>query len=106
MFLKPLLERNPSFLDATIELHRAGQLPANCYVLDLDAVRDNAATLQAEADRLGLEMFAMTKQIGRNPAALAALRAAGLNQAVAVDMACARVLHREGMELGHIGHLV
>jgi predicted amino acid racemase len=106
MFLKPLLERNPSFIDATIELHRAGQLPANCYVLDLDAVRDNAATLQAEADRLGLEMFAMTKQIGRNPAALAALRAAGLNKAVAVDMACARVLHREGMELGHIGHLV
>jgi predicted amino acid racemase len=106
MFLKPLLERNPSFIEAAIELHRAGQLPANCYVLDLDAVRDNAATLQAEADRLGLEMFAMTKQIGRNPAALAALRAAGMNRAVAVDMACARVIHREGTELAHIGHLV
>ena len=43
MFLKPLLERNPSFVDAAVELHRAGQLPANSYVLDLDAVRHNAA---------------------------------------------------------------
>jgi predicted amino acid racemase len=89
-----------------VELHRAGELPANSYVLDLDAVRANAGLLRAEADRLGLELFAMTKQVGRNPAFLAALRDAGVDSCVAVDMACARVVHREGLRVGHIGHLV
>ncbi len=106
MFLDPLLRRNRPFVDAVIELHRTGALPANTYVLDLEAVRHNAGTLQAEADRLGLRMFAMSKQAGRNPAFLAALQDAGLDSAVAVDMAEARLVHREGMRLGHIGHLV
>ena len=39
MFLDLLTRRNPGFLDATVALHQAGKLPANCYVLDLDAVR-------------------------------------------------------------------
>ena len=34
------------------------------------------------------------------------MRDAGIENCVAVDMACARVVHREGMDLGHIGHLV
>jgi predicted amino acid racemase len=106
MFLEPLLRRNRAFVDAAVELHRAGVLPANSYVLDLDAVRHNARLLRAEADRLGLELFAMTKQVGRNPAFLAALRDEGVDRCVAVDMACARVVHREGLTVGHIGHLV
>jgi predicted amino acid racemase len=106
MFLQSLLRRNRAFVDAAVELHRAGALPANSYVLDLDAVRHNAGLLRAEADRLGLELFAMTKQVGRNPAFLAALRDAGVDSCVAVDMACARVVHREGLAVGHIGHLV
>ena len=106
MFLAPLLRRNRAFVDAAVELHRSGVLPANSYVLDLDAVRHNAGLLRAEADRLGLELFAMTKQVGRNPAFLAALRDAGVDDCVAVDMACARVVHREGLTVAHIGHLV
>jgi predicted amino acid racemase len=106
MFLDLLLRRNRALVDAAIELHRAGDLPANSYVLDLDAVRENAAAIRAEADRLGLDVFAMTKQVGRNPAFLAALQAAGLDSCVAVDMADARVVHREGLRVGHIGHLV
>jgi len=70
MFLEPLLRRNRAFVDAAVELHRSGSLPANSFVLDLDAVRANTAVLRAEADRLGLELFAMTKQVGRNPAFL------------------------------------
>src|SRR5207248_2428187 len=54
----------------------------------------------------GLELFAMTKQVGRNPAFLAALREVGVQRCVAVDMADARVIHREGLEVAHIGHLV
>jgi predicted amino acid racemase len=106
MFLEPLLRRNRSFVNAAVQLHRSGALPANSFVLDLDAVRHNAALLRAEADRLGLELFAMTKQVGRNPAFLRALRDVGVGTCVAVDMACARIVHREGMAVGHLGHLV
>ena len=106
MFLEPLIRRNAGFVDAAIELHRSGQLPANTYVLDLDAVRHNASQIAEEARRLGLEVLAMTKQVGRNPAFLSALRDAGITDCVAVDMADARVIHREGMRLGHVGHLV
>lgn len=106
MFLDVLLRRNRPFVDAAVELHRAVALPANTYVLDLEAVRDNATALRAEADRLGLRLYAMSKQVGRNPDFLAALRDAGIDSCVAVDMACARVVHREGLRVGHIGHLV
>jgi len=106
MFLDPLLRRNRAFVDAAMSLHAEGAVPANSYVLDLDAVRHNARTLQAEADRLGLELFAMTKQVGRNPAFLDALRDAGVTRCVAVDMECARIVHREGLTVGHLGHLV
>ena len=106
MFLDVLLRRNRTFVDAAVELHRTGALPANTYVLDLEAVRHNASALRDEADRLGLRLFAMSKQVGRNPGFLAALRDAGVDSCVAVDMADARVVRREGMRVGHIGHLV
>ena len=47
----------------------------------------------------------MTKQIGRNPPALDALRAGGIGRFVAVDMACARPIHASGHRVAHIGHL-
>ena len=48
----------------------------------------------------------MTKQIGRAPGALAAMTSGGVDGFVAVDMACARPIVREGHNLGHLGHLV
>ena len=106
MFLEPLLDRNPAFVEAAMALHRDGHVPANSYVLDLDTVEDNARTLRGEADRLGLTVLAMTKQVGRNPAFLDALKAAGIDQCVAVDLAGARAVHRGGARVGHVGHLV
>lgn len=106
MFLEPLRKRNPAFLNAVIALHQATELPANAYVLDLDAVRANAAALRAEADRHGLEVFAMTKQVGRAPGLVRALLDAGIDAGVAVDMTDARALARVGMAVGHVGHLV
>ncbi len=106
MFLKPLLERNPQFVQTAVELHQAGRIPANSCVLDLDAIEDNAAGLCREARRLGLTVYAMTKQIGRAPAALTAMTAGGVDGFVAVDMACARPIVRHGHRLGHLGHLV
>jgi hypothetical protein len=38
MFLKTLVRRNRPFIAAAVNLHQAGKIPANSYVLDLDAM--------------------------------------------------------------------
>ena len=106
MFLKSLVQRNRSFIEAAVALHQAGEIPANSYVLDLDTMQANARIMAEEAARLGLKIYAMSKQFGRNPAAFHALAAGGIDSYVAVDMACARPIHAAGYRVGHIGHLV
>lgn len=106
MFLEPLRRRNPDFLRAAAALHAAGQVPANSYVLDLDAVTANARSMASAAAPLGLTVFAMTKQVGRNPKFCQAVRDGGIDSAVAVDMQCARAVTGAGLRLGHVGHLV
>jgi len=106
MFLQTLLRRNRPFLQAVVRLHQLGQIPANSYVLDIDSVQANAGLLSATAQKLGLKVYAMSKQFGRNPVAFRALAAGGIDRYVAVDMACARAVSRSGYALGHIGHLV
>ncbi|TIP05330.1 MAG: YhfX family PLP-dependent enzyme [Mesorhizobium sp.] len=105
MFLDVLRRRNPAFVEAAIGLHQQGKLPANAYVLDLDTVERNAKVLKQGADRLGLKIFAMTKQVGRSSSFCKAVMRGGIERAVAVDMACARATHKAGMKLGHLGHL-
>ena len=105
MFLKALQARNRAFLEAAVVLHQAGRVPAGAYLLDLDTMTENAQLMSAEAGRLGLDVLAMTKQIGRNPPALDALKAGGIDRFVAVDMACARPIHAHGHRLAHLGHL-
>jgi predicted amino acid racemase len=90
MFLNNLKDKNPDFISVSIALHQAGEIPANSYVLDLDAMRSNARIMADEAERLNLKIYAMSKQIGRNPPAFKALAAGGIDSYVAVDMACAR----------------
>ena len=106
MFLNVLRRRNPRLVEQSILLHQAGQIPANCYVIDLDAVEANARVLKAEADRHGLKIFAMTKQMGRDASFCAALLRGGVDRAVAVDMEDARACSRAGLAIGHLGHLV
>ena len=106
MFLQALLRRNRAFLEAAVTLHRAGEIPANSYVLDLDAVAANSEAFCAEAHRRQLTVFAMTKQVGRAPGALEAMARGGADGFVAVDMACARAIAANGHRLGHLGHLV
>ncbi len=79
MFLKILMQRNRPFIETAINLHQAGEIPANSYVLDLDTMQANARLMADEANRLDL---------------------------VAVDLACARPIHQAGYRVGHIGHLV
>ncbi len=105
MFLDVLRRRNPAFIEAVMGLHQQGLIPANAYVLDLDAVEANARVLKSEADKHGLKIFAMTKQVGRASSFCAAVRRGGIDKAVAVDMACARATHNAGLKVGHLGHL-
>ncbi len=105
MFLDVLRRRNPSFIEAAMALHQSGSIPANSYVLDLDAVEANARVLKTEAGRLGLKIFAMTKQVGRASSFSRAVMAGGIDRSVAVDMACARATHNAGLRVGHLGHL-
>jgi predicted amino acid racemase len=106
MFLEVLRHRNSRFVKTAMALHQQGKLPANAYVIDLDTVEANARILKKEADRLDLKVFAMTKQMGRNPSLCEALIRGGIDKAVAVDMACARACHAAGLHVGHLGHLV
>jgi predicted amino acid racemase len=106
MFLSALRRRNPQFLRAAMALHASGAVPANSYVLDLDAVTSNARVMSDAAAALGLTVFAMTKQVGRNPNFCRAVKAGGIDAAVAVDMPCARAVGSGGLRVGHLGHLV
>lgn len=106
MFLNTLRQRNPQFIKAAMQLHQAGKIPANSYVIDADAVEDNAKAFSAAAARHNMKVYAMTKQAGRNSGFCNALRRGGINHIVAVDMACALPCYRAGMAIGHLGHLV
>jgi predicted amino acid racemase len=106
MFLDLLRRRNPALLEAAASLHHSGELPANCFAIDLDAVGRNATTIRTEADRLGLKTFAMVKQLGRNPDVSRKLVESGITHAVGVDLECAVAAASGGLRTGHLGHLV
>jgi predicted amino acid racemase len=87
-------------------LHQDGSLLANTYLLDLDGIAANTRVIRAAADDLGLHLYAMTKQLGRNPDACDAIVDAGIETAVTVDMQCLEAVRRSRMRIGHAGHLV
>jgi predicted amino acid racemase len=106
VFLELLERRNPDLVSAAVRLHREGLIDPNSYVIDLDAVTRNARQIGEEAARLDLEVFAMTKQVGRGAPFADAVREGGIERVVAVDMACAMAADAAGIGIGHIGHLV
>ena len=67
MFIDRLRRLNPGLLVAAVSLHQGGQLRANTYLLDLEAIAANTRLIRSVADSLGLRLYAMTKQFGRNP---------------------------------------
>jgi predicted amino acid racemase len=105
MYLNRLIERNPHLLETAIELHQSGRVPPNTWVIDLDAIAENARILAAEAGRLGLTTYVMSKQYARNPYVNLVAIAEGLNKTVAVDVQGALQLRRYNIPVGHMGHL-
>lgn len=106
MFLRKLQSRNPVLISETVRLYRENKIQANSYVLDLDAIENNAKIIADEAKKWGLTAYAMTKQMGRNPEVGRRIAKAGITKFVAVDPWEALVLAEAGLELGHVGHLV
>lgn len=105
MYLQRLLQRNPRLLETAIELHQSGRIPPNTWLIDLDAIARNARALAAEAQRLALATYVMSKQYARNPYVTMVALANGLNSTVAVDMPGALQMRRYGIPIAHLGHL-
>lgn len=106
MFLDLTLARNPRLIDAAFYLHRNGIIPPDTYVLDMDSIAENASMIKKEADKYGVKLYFMTKQLGRNPYVAGELMKLGYEGAVAVDFKEADVLSENGIRIGHVGHLV
>lgn len=105
MFLKKIEKRNPKMLEAAVKLHQSGDILANTYLLDIDQIRANSKVLADKAKSLNLRTYYMTKQISRNPIAVKAALESGIDSTVAVSVMGAKVLHRHGLPVGHVGHL-
>ncbi|MEG9551505.1 alanine racemase [Streptomyces baarnensis] len=104
MFLDTVLHRNPGLAEAAADLHERGHIPPDTYVMDLDAVEENAALLARAADRSGIGLWFVVKQLGRNPELIRAV-ARHVPRAAAIDVTEARTLHAAGALLGNVGHL-
>ncbi len=106
MFLDATLKHNRNLIDVSIQLHQKGLISPDTYVIDLDMVQKNAQALAREAKKQDIELFFMTKQIGRNALVARTIVEAGIEKAVAVDPWEALTLHKHGIKIGHVGHLV
>ena len=82
MFLDVIRRRNPRLIEAAIALHQSGELPANTYVIDLDAIEDHARATSAKASSLGLTALAKTNPMRRHGACVRACPLGGINDSV------------------------
>ncbi|MDA4137146.1 MAG: alanine racemase [Thaumarchaeota archaeon] len=105
-YMDSLVSRNPTLLEAAFMFHQSGRIPPNTYLLDLDAHRKNARMMVDEAAKHDVSLYFMSKQVNRNPLICKAVLAEGFSGMVAVEMQCARSLHRYGIKVSHVGHLV
>lgn len=106
MFLQATLVRNPAIIEAAFQLLEEGQIPPNCYVIDLDTVIHNAAVLGQVAQRHNLELYFTTKQVGFNPQVARRVQRGGIAKAIAIDPWEAHILSQNHIPIGHLGHLV
>ena len=106
MFLNALEKQNPALIDAAVALWRRGEITPDTCVIDVDQTLSNARALLDEAKGYGITLYAMSKQVGRNPQLCKMLIECGFGGIVAVDFKEARQLFRHGIPVAHVGHLV
>lgn len=105
MFLDALLRTNPALADFAACAVRDGAVPPGTFLIDLDAVAENAETIASVARQHGIELYAMSKQVGRNPEFIRVV-SRFIPRWVAVDLVDAQAIVRAGARVGHLGHLV
>ncbi|MDV5170695.1 YhfX family PLP-dependent enzyme [Photobacterium rosenbergii] len=107
MFLKALQQQNPALIDSAIALLQNGTILPDTYVIDVDQFINNARIIKEKAERCGIRLYGMTKQLGRNPLlAKILVDELGYDGVVCVDFKEARQLHQAGVKISHLGHLV
>ena len=106
MFLKNIETHHSQLIESAIHLHQSGEIFPDTYVIDYDALMENAAAMLKEARRLGMKLFVMTKQIGRNPLIAKNLMNIGYDGIVCVDYREALVMQKANIKIAHVGHLV
>lgn len=106
MFLRTVEERNQALIDYAITLHETGEILPDTYVIDVDSLVENTKKMSKAAAENNVELYYMTKQIGRNPYLSRKIHEAGIEKAVVVDFKEALVLMEEGLPIGNVGHLV
>ena len=85
MFLDKVLENNRKLVECAFDMHRAGMILPDTYILDLDTIEANARAMKKTADENDIHLYFMLKQIGRNPLIAKKLMEIGFDGAVAVD---------------------
>jgi len=105
-FLDITIKRNPNLIKAAVNLYRQGKISANTVVVDLDAVCHNAKAIHEAANKFNVKLYFMTKQFGRNPEICQVILETGIDKAVAVDLEDTWCLEKDGIPIGHVGHLV
>ncbi len=105
-FLNVTTRNNLMLIKISTALHQKGQVPPNTYVIDLDSIRNNARIIKKAADDANISLYFMSKQFGRNPIVSRAIVNSGIEKAVAVSVEEAKILHKHGIPVGHVGHLV
>ncbi|WP_066504596.1 YhfX family PLP-dependent enzyme [Abyssisolibacter fermentans] len=106
MFLESTITRNRELIETAFSFHTEGKIEPNTYLLDLDNILKNARAIKEKADKLGIDLFFMTKQIGRNPYVAKKLMELGYKGAVVVDFEEAQVMMKNNIPICNVGHLV
>lgn len=106
MFLNKIKTENPELLNAAFSLHQSGLLLPDSYVIDTDALFANAEKMVQKAEKAGIRLYFMLKQVGRNPYIAKHLIELGFAGAVVVDFKEAQVMMRHHIPIGNVGHLV
>ena len=105
MFLNKVMQKNPKLIECAFDMHKKGTILPDTYIMDLDAITYNARKMQEEAQRNGIELYFMLKQIGRNPLIAKRLMEAGLKGAVVVDYKEALKMIENDIHIANVGHL-
>ena len=106
MFLKRLLKENLDFVKVAEKLHKDLEILPDTYCIDMDMLEINAKNILKEANKYGITLYYMLKQIGRNPLIAKKLENIGYKGAVCVDFKEAEIMMENNLHLGNVGHLV